>query len=111
MAMHQVKLLIDSQGPNPNFDRTKPVSEANPLEITVPAGTVLKDKYAWMHCMPDAASGVVRAEPDSDVTRELVEAKSKERELAMQARLQAEEQRVLKSQEQRKSRRPKSTTK
>ena len=68
------RLIIDSLGPNPDFDppdpRTDPIGFQLydvPHSITVPAGTELEEHaLAWIHCVPDA-EGVIRAEPaDAD---------------------------------------------
>jgi hypothetical protein len=92
-------LIIDCDGPNPNFRPPRPKEFKTDAEyhdaaalydvphtIPVLAGTVLNDKDCWHHCLPDAsgiafnaegrpiriAAAVVRAEPLDDPCRAMV---------------------------------------
>lgn len=83
-------LIVDSLGPNPDFNPPRRDEFADdeafhdalalynvPADVTVPAGTLLSDPLAWMHCLPDQSGwgrdkdgravrirpGVVRAVP------------------------------------------------
>mgnify|MGYP007059481946 CR=1 FL=1 len=95
----KVRLLIDCDGPNPDFDPPDPrvdtaahrryVRENSPVR-EIPAGTEIEDPQAWILCLPDATGTVsrgadgkpvlnvlserriVRAEPIDDEAKEAV---------------------------------------
>lgn len=58
----QVKLILDSEGPNPLFNPSKPAGDDNPHSRIIPAGTIVEDPEAFYLCRPDY-EGVTRAEP------------------------------------------------
>lgn len=71
--MYAIRLLVDCAGMNPEFKPNQPVGPENMRERVVPAGTELKSDLAYVHCLPDAVTGLVRAEPMDDITREKVQ--------------------------------------
>ena len=94
-------LIVDSFGPNPEYDPPKPSDFAGnmeahadawfayavPREVIVPAGTLLSGHECWMHCVPDSsgvgfdargrpvryAPAVIRAVPADDACQMAVD--------------------------------------
>lgn len=106
--MYTVRVLVDSPGPNPDFNLALPQGPDNPAEIIIAAGTQLSGKYCWMHCIPDAYSGVIRAEPADDFTREFVARKldARERELTRRAQRDAQQAQQKAAEQAAKKKRP-----
>lgn len=61
----RVRLIIDAEGPNPEFDPSKPVSPENRASRVIPSGTEIEDPEAFYLCRPDY-DGITRAEPVDD---------------------------------------------
>lgn len=58
----KVRLIVDAEGPNPEFNPKEDESALNPHSILIPAGTEIEDPKAWVHCLKNA-SGKILAEP------------------------------------------------
>ncbi len=70
----RAKLIIPSDGPNPDYNPQLPESSTNFRDIKYPVGTVLVGPKCWIHCVPDQSGvvgrpGIIRAEPDDDECR------------------------------------------
>lgn len=99
----KVKLLVDCEGPNPKFDRHKAVGPDNPLDVTIPTGTIIEDDDAWMLCLPEPESGDVRAEPVDEEAKDLAEQAIARRESILEKRRkQVRSKRVAQSKMRRK---------
>ncbi len=76
----RVRLIADQLGPNPKFDRRRPVSAANPINVTVPAGTVIDDPEAIYLVIND------QAEPIDDEAKQAYARHIERKEQALLAR-------------------------
>lgn len=75
----QCKLLRPGRTPNPAFDRAEMINARRagkqydePRDIELPAGTVIDDPQAWMHCCPGVENSEPIAEPVDDECRDRV---------------------------------------
>ena len=72
----RIRLIREADGPNPAYDAKHAASaEAAgglydvPHTITLPVGTELEDRHAWMHCVPGHRNQPPIAEPVDDAAR------------------------------------------
>lgn len=78
----RVRLTSDQLGPNPKFDRRKPVGDDNPVNRVVPAGTEIENPEALYLVINDQAEPIDE-EANAAYTRYL-----QKRETALQAKQQ-----------------------
>lgn len=64
----RVRLIIDSEGPNPFYDQSKPKGPGNLPSRIIPKGTEIEDPEAYFLCRPDY-QGITRAEPVDDAAK------------------------------------------
>lgn len=82
----KVKLLVDCDGPNPAFNRRKPVGPDNERTRTVPAGTEIEDPHAGYLCLAEPETEEVRAEPLDEEAKAFVAEKLAQRAALLEER-------------------------
>lgn len=105
--MYKVVTLVEVQTPNPDFDRTQPITDDNFPTEPLPVGTEIESIEAWRLCFPQYGDDFPRAEPADDVTRAKVEAEQKRINARKAERERLERERVEEANKVRAARRKK----
>lgn len=103
--MYNVRLIVPALGRNPDFNRRLPVGPDNPVDVLRPVGFAMSGPDCWLHCMPDPASGIVRAEPADEATKIKVDGAMKAREQSLAERANRKEKQLAELSKQRSGRR------
>ncbi len=90
----KIRLIVESEQENPAYDHRRKPSPDNPFSLPAPVGLEIEHPDCWVHCLPEASTGIVRAEPVDDEAIAKVAEMTKRRNdiLAERARRQLEEE-------------------